>query len=368
MRNKTTLVLLGLGLTLLVLAFVLARCAEQRLGGEGATKPVAKTVEFPRDKQRRAAVERQIADRQRRANGQPTTTPTKPADRLTRALSSPGKDGALVVEVNAIRHAPLVEKFLACEQARKGEGANSLAQLQDELGIDVTEDVDRVGFDKDVLAVSGFFEKLKLPAEFGEGEAVGDAGRLFRIKDDSGKAMVVGKVGDDLLFTGFDEAQVRSAIERTEGRAPPGPGFPDGVAAGEIYGLVGPALLQDLLGDVHDPAAAQLAQVITESRVQVAVDDAAALSLDLSARSADEGRDLGRALGGLVAAARAKALEADDAELAGLLEQARVDVTDDGRVAFDIAVPGDELLRMMGCDAEGRPVAADALPPAPTTK
>jgi hypothetical protein len=367
-RNKTTYVLLGLGLVLLGLAFLLARTAEQRLGG-GATTPVAKTVEFPRDKPRRAVVERQLAERHEQANGQaPTPPPAKATDRLTRALSSPGKDGALVVEVNAIRHAPLVEKFLSCEQAREGDDANSLAQLQDELGVDLTEDVDRVAFDKNVLAVSGFFEKLKLPAELGAGEAVGDAGRLFRIKGDDGKPMVVGKVGNDLLFTGVDEAEVRSAIDRAEGRAPSGPGFPDGVAAGEVYGLVGPALLQDLLGDLHDPATAQLAQVVTESRVQVAVDDAAALSLDLSARSPDEGRDLGRALGGLVAAARAKALDADDAELAGLLEQARVDVADDGRVAFDFAVPGDELLRMMGCDAEGRPLAAGALPPAPPSK
>jgi hypothetical protein len=371
-RNKTTLVLLGLGLLLLVAAFALSRCAEDRLGGgQGPTTPLAKTVEFPRDKQRRAAFERQLVERQMRATGQRPPPPPKPADRLTRALSSPGKDGAVVIEVNAIRHAPLVEKFLACEQARKGDGANSLAQLQEDLGVDVTEDVDRVAFDKDVLAVSGFFEKLKLPAELGEGEAVGDAGRIFRVKGDDGKEMVVGKLGNDLLFTGLDEAQVRSAIDRAEGRAPAGPSFPDGVAAGEVYGVVGQALLQDLLGSVQDPAAAQLAQVITESRLQVAVDDAAALSLDLSARSADEGRDLGRALGGIVTAARAKALDAGDNELAGLLEQARVDVGDDGRVAFDFAVPGDDLLRMMGCDADGHPLAAGApttVPATPPTK
>lgn len=367
MRNKTTPVLFGLGLALLVLAFVLSRCAEQRLGGQAATTPLARTIEFPRDKQRRAAVARHIAERQQRSEGQ-QSPPPKPADRLTRALSSPGKDGAIVVEVNAIRHAPLVEKFLACEQARKGDGSNALQQLQDELGVDITEDVDRVALDKDVLAVSGFFEKLKLPADLGDGEAVGDSGRIFRIKNEAGAEMVVGKLGNDLLFTGFDEAQVRGAIDRAEGRASPGPGFPDGLAGGEMYGVVGPALLQDLLGSAQDPTVTQLAKVITESRMQMAVDDAAALSLDLTTHSADEGRDLGRALGGLVAAARAKALEAGNAELAGLLEQARVDVADDGRVAFDFAVPGDDLLRLLGCDGEGRPLAEAAASPAPSPR
>jgi len=354
-RHRTTFVLVSLALLLLGLAFALARCGEARLAGGAATAPVMKPVEFPRDKQRRLERERAIA---RRAGQPPPAEPARPAgaDRLTRALSSPGKDGAVVVEINAIRHAPLVEKFVACEQARQGDGAGALAQLKDELGVDVTEDVDRVAFDKDVLAVSGFFDGLKLPAELGEGEAVGDTGRLYRVADGSGKAMVVGRAGNDLLFTGFDEAQVRAALDRVEGRAPPGPGLPDGVAGGELYGLVGAALLADLLADANDPMVARLASVVTETRLQMTVDHAAALSLDLAAKSPEEAADLARALGGVVAAARAQALDAGDAELAGLLEQARVDA-DGGRVAFDLAVPGDDLLRLMGCDAEGRPLS-----------
>jgi hypothetical protein len=125
---------------------------------------------------------------------------------------------------------------------------------------------------------------------------------------------------------------------------------------------LGTAFLADLLKDAGDPAMARLADVVTETRIQMAVDDAAALSLDLSARSPDEASDLARALGGVVAAARAKAIDAGDAELAGLLEQARVDA-EGGRVAFDFAVPGDELLRLFGCDAEGKPLSANAVSP-----
>ena len=147
----------------------------------------------------------------------------------------------------------------------------------------------------------------------------------------------------------------RNGIDRAEGRGEAGPSFPEGLAAGEIYGLVGPAFLKDLMGDVGDPAAKRLAEVITQSSVQVAVDDAAALSLDIQARTPAEGKDLAKALGGIVSMARAQAEQDGNDELAGLLEQANIEPRDDGSVAFDLAVPGKELLRAFGCDENGKP-------------
>jgi hypothetical protein len=278
---------------------------------------------------------------------------------MVRALTAPGKDGAVVVEVNAIRHAPLVDKLVACEVARKGDGAQFLAEAQAELGLDLTEDVDRIAFDKNVFAVSGFFEKLTLPAELGAGEAYGDAGRIFHTKSDDGKDVVVGKLGNDLLLTGFNEQTVRDALDRAEGRSPASSPFPDGLAGGEIYGLLGQAFLRDMFAGSSNPVLTSFTTLVTETQVRVAVDDAAALSLDLKTNSADEANDLSRALGGAVAAARAQAAEAGETQLAGLLEQARVKVGDDGRVAFDVAVPGEHLLRMLGCSGDGKP-----LPPA----
>ncbi len=365
MRKRLPLALVGFAALLLALAFVLARCGEERMGrGQAPTAPAVKPVEFPRDRQRRQV---QATPRPPGTPAPSSSSPRGATDRLTRVFRSPGKDGAVVVEINAIRHAPLVERFLACEQARRGDGSSMLNELRDTLGIDVTEDVDRVGFDKDVLAVSGFFEKLQLPPEFGAGEAVGTAGRIFQAKDAEGRGMFVGRVGDDLLLTGFDEAQVRAAIDRAEGRAEPGSTFPESIAGGEVYGVIGASLLQDLLGDSADPTAQKLATMLTETRVQMAVDDAAALSLDLSTKNPEEASDLARALGGLVAAGRAQALDAGDTELAGLLEQARVDTTG-GRVAFDFAIPGDDLLRLLGCDAEGRPLGTPGVPSSKPTQ
>ncbi len=348
---KKNAVLVGVAVALLVAAYLLARCGEERLQKEGGiAAPTVKQVEYPRERRARRAKAPVVDD------GAPVEkTPTVGRDKLARALGSPGKDGALVIEVNAIRHSPLVEKLLACEEARKGDAGTGLATLKEQLGVDVTEDVDRVAFDKDVMAVSGFFSELKLPEEMGAGEAYG-GGRIFKAADDSGKTMIVGRVGDELLITGFDEAQVKSAIDRAEGREAPGPAFPPGIAGGEVYGLVGAAFLQDLLGQAGDPRAAELANVITQSTVQMAVDDAAALSMDITARTPEEGQDLGKALGGLISLARQQAQTEGDTELAGLLDQGQVKVRDDGSVAVDVAVPGDTLLKMFGCDPTGKPL------------
>ena len=355
---KKNAAVIGLALALLVAAYLLARCGEDRLqGGKGPTdaKPV-KQVVYPRQKAK------QKKNAPTTTTTPTTTTPQKAPvvgrDRLAKALASPGKDGALVVEVNAIRHSPVAEKILACQAAQRGDAQNGLETLREQLGVDVTEDVDRVGFDKDVLAVSGFFQNLKLPAELGEGTAYGDSGRVFGLKDDGGKHMFVGKVGDELLVTGFDEAQVKAAIDRAEGRADADSAFPADVVGGEVYGLVGKAFLADLVSRERDPTAKNLLDIVEQTQLQVAVDDAAALSMDIQPTSKEKGEDLGKALGGMIAMARKQAIDNGDDELAGLLDQGSVNVRDDGTVAVDVAVPGDALLKFFGCDADGKPLPA----------
>lgn len=350
MKAKKNAGLFVAALGLLLASFFFARCGEHRIRGQGGAPAGVATrqIEFPRNRKARRTPTPTVAD------APPPTTPMVGRDKLARALASPGKDGAIVIEVNAIRHSSLVDKLFACQEAGKDGETKGIAALKDRLGIDISEDVDRVAFDKDVLAVSGFFQDLKLPAEMGSGESYGDGGRLFKVKDDSGVDMVIGKVGDELLVTAFSAAEVKGAIDRAEGRSAAGPTFPDGIAAGEIYGLVGPAFLKDLLGGLDDPAAARLADVVTQSTLQIAVDDAAALSMDLQTRTPQEGQDLSKALGGLVAAARAQAEQTGNLELVGLLAQTHIVPRDDGSIALDIALPGTDLLRVFGCDEHGK--------------
>lgn len=348
MRKKRVGVIVAIGVGALVLAAVLARCGDERLNGGTVVAPPAKKVDFPRDRAMRALRERA------KTKQATTTTPTKETagrDRLTRAMSSPGKNGAVMIEVNALRHSPLVDAILECRKQQNTDDANGLALLKSEFGIDLTEDVDRVAMDAEVLAVSGFFSKLQLPADVGVGTAYGDGGRIFSMTTDDNKPAFMAKVGDDLMLTSTDEGQLKAAIDRAEGRAEAPPSFPEGIVGGEIYGLIGPELLKGLVGLAGDSPLAPFSDMLTTSALRVAVDEDAALSLDLGARSPEDADQLSRAIGGALAVARADAKNNGHDELAALLEQARVEPRGDGSIALDVAVPGKDLLRILGCPA-----------------
>lgn len=347
-QKRGVVVLLVLGVALLGVAAVLARCGDDRLG---VTTPTVKPVEFPRERALRE--ERQ---QRRAAATTPAPTPAPPAgatssrDRLTRALSSPSGGGAVVFEVNALRHSPLVDALLKCRAQQQGDEMAGLDLLKNELGIDVTEDVDRVALDAEVLAVSGFFDKLALPAELGDGEGYGDGGRIYTMTDDKGAPAFLARVGTDLVMTSTSADELKAAIDRAEGRREAASTFPDGVVGGEVYGMVGPALLQSLVGmGGGGGQLGGLADMLTTATVRMAVDDAAALSLDIGTKRPEDGTELAKALGGAVAMARSRAASDGQHELAAMLEQARVVPGADGSIAFDLAIPGDELLQLMGC-------------------
>ena len=362
MRNKNVVVLLAASVALLVLAAVLARCGDERVGG--VTLPAAKPVEFPRERairEQRLARAAQSAGQSAPATPSPSSTASS-KDRLTRALSSPAKNGAVVFEVNALRHSPLVDAIISCRRQQAGDEMRGLDLLKSELGIDVTEDVDRVAVDSEVLAVSGFFSKLQMPAELGEGETYGDAGRIFQLEGDKGEPAYLAKVGDDLVMTSTDPAQLKAAIDRAEGRAETPSSFPAGVVGGEIYGMVGPGLLGQLVQMGGDSTLNALTSMLTTSQVRMSVDEAAALSLDIGTKSPEDGSELAKALGGAVAMARAEALSSGRADLAAMLEQARVEPRPDGSIAFDLAVPGNDLLKAMGCPPMGLSEPAPVAP------
>ncbi|HEY1099523.1 MAG TPA: hypothetical protein VGF99_11375 [Myxococcota bacterium] len=364
MRKKQVWILVAIAVVALVLAAVLGRVGKVDDAVVAAT--TKKPVDYPRDRALRALRERARATPPAADAGTPSTT-KRSSDRLTRALSSPGKDGAVVFEVNALRHSALVEKLLACRQKQAGDDAAGLTALKEQLGIDVTEDVDRVALDSEVLVASGFFEALKVPAELGEGTPWGDAGRIYAMTDSSGKPAYMARAGNDLVMTSTDEAQLKAAIDRAEGRTATEAWFPDGVEGGEVYGLVGADMIKGLLTSTGDSRFAGVADLLTTSALRVAVDDDAALSVDIGARTPDDADDIARALGGAIAVARSDARSRGDTELVALLEQARIVPHDDGSIAFDVAVRGADLLRLAGCDKDGIPTAPTTAPTAPTT-
>lgn len=363
MKHKEVLVLSAVAAMLLVLAYALTRAsADAGPGPAQVPAPRARApLVYPRD-------------RPRLPDGALATAQAEPAperkarlDMMQRALLGGGRDGALFIEANAIRHAPLMDKILRCREAEAGTG---LWELKQELGIDLTEDLDRVGFDGDVFVASGYFENLKIPRELGEGSPYGDAARLWIAGDTGGESVVLAKLGNGMVLSADSEDKVKAAIDRAEGRAGSDESMmlPPGFRLGEIYGTVGPAFIQALVESAEDPVVRSAAKLVSSSLVRMNVHEDAALSLDLQSPDAAAAQDLASMIEAGLTVVRAQAAQEGDADIAALLEQARVARAGDGRVNLDLAVPGSVLLKAMGCDAEGARLPVSAGPQAPTRR
>jgi hypothetical protein len=346
MRNKNVWILVGAAAVLLVLAFLLSRGSANAehaadAGPEKSAKKLAPVV-YPRDVVARSG---------------PRAPPTKEAaqklDAMQRALLPQNGKGAIFVEANAIRHSPLVEKILKCRERESNDG---LRQMKEKLGIDPMEDVDRIGFDGDVFVASGFFSKLKLPPELGDGVKYGD-GTLWKATDEKGNSVTFGKLGDGMIVTG-DEANVKAAMDRATNPSTTAGALPPGFGEGEVYGNVGQEFLQSLVADEEDANVKAIVSKLTSSTVRMNVDEDAALSLDLKAVDDGAAADLTNTLKGVFAGMHAKAISENDTSLAQLLEQARVAPGEGGSFSVDVAVPGETLLKGMGCAPDGTPLAA----------
>jgi hypothetical protein len=352
MKNRGVMGLIGAAVALLVIAYFLSRTSAEVTPADAGPQALAlakakeKKIVYPRDQykgQGALATERVAPTPEKRAK----------LDAMQRALLTDNKKGAVFVEANAIRHAPLMEKILRC---RSAESADGLTQMKEELGIDPLEDVDRVGFDGDVFVASGFFKDLKVPAELGAGTPYGEGGKLWSVKGDDGEAMTFGQLGDGMLVSGPDEAAVKAAMDRAGSTSDAPSELPEGFGQGEVYGTVGAAFLQSVLGASDDPVAKRVAELVSSSTVRMNVGEDAALSLDMKAVDEKSAKELSSAVGGAFAGLRMQAQQSGDAELAYLLEQARVEPQPDGRFNIDVAVPGEVLLKGMGCGPDGEPL------------
>ena len=349
MRNKNVWILVAAAVVLFVAAYLLSRgSADVPIvadAGPAKTAAVKRApVVYPRD----------LAKASPSPPAKPAPAEAQRLDELQRALLPPGGKGAIFVEANAIRHSPLMEKILKCREKASNDGG--LNDLKDKLGIDPMEDVDRVGFDGDVFVASGFFQKMHVPPELGDGAAYGDGGHIWHTSDDRGDEIFFGKLGDGMLLTGANEAQVKAAMDRAQDASASTSQLPPGFGEGEVYGTVGKEFLQSMLGDSKDPTAQTIAKLVTSSTVRMNVDEDAALSLDLKAVDDGSAKDLSSAMKGVFASLHAKAEQEGDQDLAQLLEQARVSDPDVGGFSVDVAVPGETLLRGMGCGPDGTPI------------
>ncbi len=278
---------------------------------------------------------------------------------LRRALSPPGR-GHLLIDVGAISRSELARRIMRCKAARAEQAFRA---LRDDVGLDVERDIDTVGIGSDVIGLNGRLEGLRLP-EGKLGERYGDDARLLKLGDGDGR-YEVGFIGQGTLLIGDSRAALLAAIDRHEGRAP---ASKDRIGRADIEGVLLPEDLRGFGNRDATPQAGELSAVLAlvqQAGLRIDVDERARMSLDLSASDQSRAVEMaGMLRSGLGLLRQALNIEGS-AELAELVDQARVFDPDGGPVGFDLAVPGEWVLRRLGCDADGQPLAAEVEETAP---
>lgn len=239
---------------------------------------------------------------------------------------------AVVVDVNALAHAPLGKLWLECLDRHDRE---DLAALR-EAGIDPAVDVSRVALawgDRDETAVglaSGFFGRARpgglgrfIP--FGAGptqvEPEGDGATVIRAGD-TGIEMILW--GDQVAVMGLPD-RARASLDLLRGRTAGGPFvLPASLEAAEVQAVVSAQDLAKWL-EVNDPALRRWLSAL-ETRAEVRVDAMGDIRAEARVTVEDPAAagDLAAMFAAAVAAERAAARAKGDWQRAELLEHVSV--------------------------------------------
>ncbi|HEX9243782.1 MAG TPA: hypothetical protein VF875_15165 [Anaeromyxobacter sp.] len=269
------------------------------------------------------------------------------------ALPRDPSEPLVVLEANALRHSQLGELFVDC--LFRAPGGDPFRELR-ALGFDPLKDLDRVAVSSRGVVVSGFFARTRFDrlVEVSEVSSYGDAGRLLRSPVAAAAGgPVLGIWGTSTLLLG-ERRFVEEGIDRLEGRAADAPPvIPESLTYGEAYGVLSGKAIAGLFRGDPSGVGQKLADVA--SRVELHADAMSDVAMTAKVSGPDGGavEDLGSALGAAMAVARLDARARGSAELAQLLEHARV-LRGSGEFSLELAIPMDVLEGWFaGCGAGG---------------
>jgi hypothetical protein len=325
-----------------ILAVVLLVLAAYLMHGEEPEKAEArvKNVHLPRfptpeEYQRRNA--RRTLVELAAENQRDPEEETAARDPLHEVLPYDEKEGAVIVEASAIRFSELGEKILDC----LGSDTEGFKRIKEETGIDVLENLDRVGISGETMVVSGRFEGLN-PKD-AKLEPYGDHAKFF-VTENGERHGAVWK--DELFIFNDSEEEVKLAIDRLEGRAPrQEKRFPDHLAYGEIYGWLPVDVMARLVPDdgPNGRLGERLREVAEKVELHVSVEKDVGIVARVLGKN-DGIAELGKSIGGAMALGRVFARNQNEEDLAEILELARVAPRGD---AFDVelALPSELLMK-----------------------
>lgn len=277
--------------------------------------------------------------------GVPLAAPPPPRDPVLALMPATVEHGAVVAEFNAIVNSDLGGLMLQC--LFDGD-ETALGALRD-AGLDPTTAIDRVAFIDDALVVTGHFKgdpwRVFQPSQ----PLTRDWGRQGKVYEwplPDGGAEVMGSWGGQLLVTGSKES-VEHALDRLETTGP----RPEGVlsesdAYGEVYGMLGPEVLAQMVAPDDEVLAQTVRQAASRVTLHADVQHDVGLVADITGTDSTNTESLRRSLGGALAAARVQAQAKGRADQLELFDAARVSRADDGKFRLTAGLPYDFMARV----------------------
>ena len=328
-----------------------------------APAPEQKPIEFPRHLRppewERMEARRTLAlpplPRTEAAGAAPAPEREAPLrDPVLTALPAIEGRSAVVLEANALRHSPIGALLVDCLLDDEEERA-LLEEFREKLGFDPLEDVDRIAWGGDGVAiVSGHFANVRWE-ELREDVVMEPWGERTRFLRSRESAEAIAVWDDQLLLIGRDRAALERTIDGLEGRAEVRPAIAEHETYGEIYGVLAAAEFARIV-----PEEDGLRQIFLEAaeRIELHVDASGdvAIAATVQGEATEKVLDMGRSLGAALALARLDARARGEEKLVELLDHARVETMGD-RFDVELALPLALLEKHRG-EVCGQPQAA----------
>lgn len=248
----------------------------------------------------------------------------RPRDPVLALMPPSVEHGAVVAELNAIVNSDLGGLLLDC---LGGASGGLFDELRD-AGLDPATSLDRMALVDDALVLTGDFRgdgwRRFVPAG-ATSRGHGRQGELLGWTSPDGGSTSMGVWGGQLLVLGDDEGTTRALLDRLEGTGPSTPGvLSDAMAYGEVYGVLKPAALAELLGEVDPQLGGLLRQSAEGLELHLDVTRDVGLVADVTGADASKTEELRRALGSALSLARMNAQARGEADDAALLDLAHV--------------------------------------------
>ncbi len=327
MRRRAPWLLLGL-LLLVIGAWLMPSIdpSAERRGRERAELqfpryPDADDYEVMRKRRTLPALPRPETDA-----GDNSDSDSRPQKRDPLLVALPPRGDLLVFEASAFLKSPIGRMMTEC-LAEKGD-----VPTVERDGFDLAS-FERIAIgnpsdDHRIIAIAGKVGRDRIPTQHREKppRPYGDHGQLYGGAGAESGPEVFAIWNDELTLVSDDEAEIRAAIDRLEGRRQEPSSFPPDSAYGEMYGRLGAEAAMALL-----PSALRDKLPVGDLQVELHADATQDVLVVADAYGTDpHSIDIGKTLAAALGAQRFQAAAEGDEELSALLDAFSVERAPDG--------------------------------------